>query len=272
DELKTFTCKSCKEKFQVEREYKKEKNQQDINQDLDNFNQGLNDYVENQKDNAEGNLDLSDFVNLEELYCNKNAFSHLDITKCNNLRILNCSNNHYLDCNNNLITDLNISNLPIINSVNCYANKLTNFQVNNCPQLECLYFSNNLLINFDFTSLNPEKVTTLHLGNNKFAEQDLSCFSQFAKLVSLSIGDNCFVGSLEPLKKCTKLRVLEFVNNDINGVLEHLPHSIEAICCSTKEETKEEVKEIEQLLRESDNFMLIDNAEGHGKLYIRKEE
>ncbi|CAI2189537.1 10682_t:CDS:2, partial [Funneliformis geosporum] len=34
-----------------------EKNQQDINQDLANFNQGLNDYVENQKDNA-GNSNL----------------------------------------------------------------------------------------------------------------------------------------------------------------------------------------------------------------------
>ncbi|CAI2185954.1 15962_t:CDS:2 [Funneliformis geosporum] len=42
------------------------KNQQDINQDLDNFNQGLNDYVENQKDNSQQQQLLFEIMQLEQ--------------------------------------------------------------------------------------------------------------------------------------------------------------------------------------------------------------
>jgi len=40
--------------------------------------------------NLEGPLDLSDFVNLEELNCSRNKITSLDIRKCSNLVFLSC--------------------------------------------------------------------------------------------------------------------------------------------------------------------------------------
>src|SRR3954452_2275495 len=43
--------------------------------------------------NLQGNLDLSDFVNLEELSCGNNKLTALNLDKCLKLKIINCEDN-----------------------------------------------------------------------------------------------------------------------------------------------------------------------------------
>ncbi|CAJ0635376.1 4698_t:CDS:2 [Entrophospora sp. SA101] len=47
--------------------------------------------------NLIGNLDLTDFVNLEELYCHVNQLTSLNLTNCQQLKKLDCSSNKLKD-------------------------------------------------------------------------------------------------------------------------------------------------------------------------------
>ena len=113
----------------------------------------------------EGNLDLSDFINLRELDCVSNKLTSLNLIKCQQLEKINCSSN--------LLTKLVINNNCQITSLSCAFNGLTVLDVSNCQQLTSLNCFYNLL-----TSLTlPADLTSLKflcLSNNNFPFQDLS--------------------------------------------------------------------------------------------------
>jgi len=95
-----------------------------------------------------GCLNLGDFINLEELYCNNNSLEKLIINGCNKLKIL--------DCSNNLLTsfDFNSLNSKTLTIFNISKNELqpqdlTFFQ--SFTSLKVLIISNNPF----FGSLKP---------------------------------------------------------------------------------------------------------------------
>ncbi|KLL03087.1 MAG: hypothetical protein MRECE_18c016 [Mycoplasmataceae bacterium CE_OT135] len=109
-----------------------------------------------------GNLDLSDFINLEELNCGSNKLTTLNLTNCQQLKILNCEYNKLTDLklpssteqltwwlsisNNNLSGDLSIFshlvNLKVlwIDNNNHFTGSLKSLQ--NLTKLEILSISN----------------------------------------------------------------------------------------------------------------------------------
>jgi len=164
----------------------------------------------------EGELDLSDFINLETLNCSFNQLTNLNLSSCQKLKVF--------DCGFNKLTNLDLSNLTQLESIECYDNYLTSF---------------------DYSSLNPNKLTHLNITGNKLPEQDLTVFTRFINLETLWIGasdediqqgfgNNHFFGSLEPLKNLVKLKSLEISNTDINDGVEYLPKSSKEIEYSTK--------------------------------------
>ncbi|KLL04388.1 MAG: hypothetical protein MRERV_24c009 [Mycoplasmataceae bacterium RV_VA103A] len=185
--------------------------------------------------NLEGNLELGDFVNLEKLNCASNHITELKFNNCSNLQVVNC----------------------------CY-NKLTNLNLTNCYSLNELYCANNFLTKLDFLNdLSADKLEMLNLDDNNFSEQDLSVFNGFAKLRFLGIGSNNkekiekniynrFVGSLEPLKSLTNLKVLHINNTDIEEGVEYLPQNLEKIYCRRQQRPEAKVGQIEKLLKNMD--------------------
>ncbi|CAG8495025.1 25214_t:CDS:10 [Racocetra persica] len=183
----------------------------------------------------EGELDLSDFVNLENLYCDKNQLTGLNISGCYKLKHLICN-----------------------------YNKLTNLNIKNCPEIVVLMCGINYLTNLDFLDhLNSDKLQGLFLIDNDFPRNDLTPFSRFVNLFILAIGNsdskeraekgifNRFYGSLEPLQNMSKLEHLIIPNTDIDSGLEYLPNSVEKLFCQVHQEVSPDrrVKAIGQELR-----------------------
>ncbi|MCE8163182.1 MAG: serine/threonine-protein kinase [Candidatus Moeniiplasma glomeromycotorum] len=157
--------------------------------------------------NLERELDLSDFKNLEELWCSNNRLTDLNLSGCNKLKKVGFSHN-----------------------------QLVNFDFNNLNQLEEIWCYNNLLTQITYPS-SSEKLTHLSIGNNNLSKQDLSILIQFKNLEELWIGNddkskidkgiyNFFIGSLENLKNLNKLKLLDISNTDIDSGVEYLPESL----------------------------------------------
>ena len=117
---------------------------------------------------------LAIFTALEQLYCNRNQLTELDISKNANLQILYCFSNQlteldvsnskdleWLGCDWNQLTELNVSNNINLSILSCAFNQLTELDVSkniNLIQLDCS--SNNL------TELDISQNTKLEWLNN----------------------------------------------------------------------------------------------------------
>ncbi|CAG8835943.1 26187_t:CDS:2, partial [Racocetra persica] len=100
-------------------------------------------YIRHQ--DLEGDLNLSDFVNLEKLDCSHNQITHLEITDCTNLKKLDCSNNQLtnLDLTNNKkleILDIRINNFSKKQDLT-FLSHLVNLEIG---QGTCNYFTGSL--------------------------------------------------------------------------------------------------------------------------------
>jgi hypothetical protein len=166
-----------------------------------------------------GNLDLSDFVNLEKLY-----FAH------------------------NQITELDLSNCYKLVELHCFNNKLREIKFTSLPNLQVFYAWNNYLTKLNWDGLNPKILTKLSLSNNNFAKQNLSFIASFVNLTEIYLGNdaperiekgikNRFVGSLESLKELTKLEILQVEGLDVvemNDASSILPNVKKIICWDEK--------------------------------------
>jgi len=139
-----------------------------------------------------------------------------------------------------------LSDFENLTDLNCSYNQLNELNLTGLTKLENLSFNDNLIERFEFSLLNPEKLTSLDLRNNNLSEQskkdiDISIFSKLTKLKQLLIGNdnkekieenkyNHFVGSLNSLKGLTDLESLHISNADINqGNVEDLPEKLSIV-------------------------------------------
>ncbi|CAI2169567.1 13093_t:CDS:10 [Funneliformis geosporum] len=228
----------------------------------------------------EGELDLSDFVNLTVLNCQGNKLTNLNISKNFNLTRLRCYNNGLtnldtsnnkklieLQCCNNQLKELNVINNTELTTLICYDNKLTNLSYIGCEKLKILNCHNNYLTNLDYSSLPTEQLFHLDIRNNNLFEQDLSVFSRVINLKRLYIGNNDeakiqqdiynrFVGSLKSLVKLTKLERLDINNTNVDDGLEYLPNTVQELRCSIEERPDSKVKRIKEQLRPCNGYFL----------------
>ena len=142
---------------------------------------------------------------LEELNCNDNRLTVLDVTALSNLRILNCYNNlltelivkglsslRLLNCHSNQLTRLDASDLPSLRELNCTYNLLAELNISGTANLRILECSYNQLTELDVSGLSGLQM--LGCGGNKLTEldvtgmynlQELACQSN--RLVSLDV-------------------------------------------------------------------------------------
>ncbi|MCE8163174.1 MAG: protein kinase [Candidatus Moeniiplasma glomeromycotorum] len=161
----------------------------------------------------EGDLDLSDFFELRELY----SFD-------------------------NKLTSLNLSNCLQLEKITCSYNRLTNLDVINCLNLTLLSCENNLLNNVTLP-INSINLKKLNLRDNNFSVQDLSFLVPYINLEELRLGNdywykreinrsiyNKFTGSLDYLSSMKQLKILDISDTDISEVnIDKLPKSLEKI-------------------------------------------
>ncbi|WNE41206.1 MAG: Serine/threonine-protein kinase PknD [Mycoplasmataceae bacterium] len=192
-----------------------------------------------------GSLDLSNFVNLEELNCSGNQLTILILSFNSKLKRIECSSNQlteldlnscsfleHLDCSNNQLKELIISLNDKLISIDCSRNQLKNLILPISNGIEKIDAWNNLLNSFDFFKLNSQKITHLNLQNNDFKTIEVTVFSKLVNLEVLSIENyieerikqniyNRFIGSLEDLQNLTKLKYLNIDNTDIDKGLKN---------------------------------------------------
>jgi len=190
-----------------------------------------------------GSLDLSDFVNLEELNCSDNKLTSLDVSRLDKLRFLSCC-----------------------------RNGLTNLKLNNCSNITHLGAFENNLTKVDFSALDSEKVIIIDFSSNYFLSSDLSIFSCLVNLETLLLHATSFSGSLGSLQNLTKLKALSIADTDIDEGLEYLPTSVENIYCNVKNTRikeqlspyaiNEQQSEYNLKAWRKDNQRLIDQIEG----------
>ncbi|KLL04506.1 MAG: hypothetical protein MRERV_20c031 [Mycoplasmataceae bacterium RV_VA103A] len=145
-----------------------------------------------------GDLDLSNFPNLEKL-----------------------------DCSKNLITSLNLANCPNLTELKCWENELTEINFPSSPlKLKTFYAWTNHLTEIDWKTFNPESLINVSISNNNLQTQSIEIFNQFPNLEELYVGNdnkerlekkikNRFIGSLKTLKDLDKLEKLQIEGTDI---------------------------------------------------------
>jgi len=158
----------------------------------------------------EGNLNLSDFINLKELICCCNKLTSLDLSNCSQLEKIDVH-----DCLlNNLTLPTNPNNL-----------KELNLSDNNFPP-------QNLSFLTPYTNLK-----LLHLENTYRIRIKISRDLY-----------NRFTGSLDHLSGMEKLAELNISNTDINIGLEYLPDSLKHFYCLADYRPDAECQNILRLL------------------------
>lgn len=150
------------------------------------------------------------FINLEELYCNDNDITSLDVSNNKKLTKLHCYNNE--------LSSLCLLNNPELTQLRCYSNYLSSLDVSynpklvelscNSNQLTSLVVSNNRML----TSLNcsSNKLTSLDVSKSVYLEQ-LFCYSN--RLTSLNVSNNTMLGNLTCYSN--QLTSLDLSNNTL---------------------------------------------------------
>ncbi|KLL02682.1 MAG: hypothetical protein MRECE_53c001 [Mycoplasmataceae bacterium CE_OT135] len=185
--------------------------------------------------NLTGNLDLRDFVNLEDL-----------------------------NCANNQLTSLILTNLGKLWRFDCNDNKLTDLQLTGCSKLKELHVYANKIEKFDFFVLNSRSVTRIHFSDNPLTKIDgnLNIFKEFINLEELGISKTSFGGSLESLRNNFKLWRLDISDTDINSGLEYLPDSLENFNCSADERKEAKCQTIYNLFANDQGKVVATDYDG----------
>lgn len=155
-------------------------------------------------------LDVSNNLNLTQLFCNDNALTTLNISQNTQLNILWCDNNQLstlnvdnnpnllsLTCTENLINSLNLLNNAALNTFICSNNQLSNLDVSQNPQLRIFRCNANQITAIDVSkNLN---LTEFNCSNNQISEidvnsnfslQSLLCSTNMLRTLDLSANTN----------------------------------------------------------------------------------
>ena len=159
-----------------------------------------------------GELDLSEFPNLEKL-----------------------------DCSYNEITFLNLSKCPKLTELKCWDNQLKEIKFPTSQlKLKTFYAWNNYLTEIDWNIFNHENLVKISISNNNLRKQNIEVFSNFTSLKELYIGNdsekrleegkyNRFYGYLKSLKNLTELKKLQIEVTRIKEDFEHLSGDFQII-------------------------------------------
>lgn len=134
------------------------------------------------------------FVNLNELDCDDNQLSSLDLTPFKKLESLSCHHNKLtelnlkenialtnLECSDNKIEKLDLANNVNLTYIDCNDNQISSLNITACSALKYLFCSNNSLTELD-VSKNAKLKELVCKGNNlnyldTTANTELSTFS-----------------------------------------------------------------------------------------------
>ncbi|MBU2926980.1 T9SS type A sorting domain-containing protein [Winogradskyella psychrotolerans] len=127
---------------------------------------------------------IEDFVALEELDCNTNQLTSIDIQNNNAL--------YFLNVNYNLISTLDVSNNVLLTSLSFMSNQISNIDLSNNEALINLFCNNNNLTTIDLS--NNLELKFLWCATNDLTNLDLSNHSllthirlQYNELTSLNV-------------------------------------------------------------------------------------
>jgi len=145
---------------------------------------------------ATGIFDLTGieaFTALDNLHCNNNQLTSLDVS--NNTALT------YLDCSYNLLTSLDVSNNTALTHLYCSYNLLTSLDVNGATSLTTLDCNDNNLTNLDVStnlllkdlSCNKNQLTNLDVSTNTLLEV-LHCNEN--QLTNLDVSTNTLLEEL----------------------------------------------------------------------------
>lgn len=185
---------------------------------------------------------IESFVNVEQLYCDNNDISSLDVSKLTKLRVLNFErnnltsinliNNNKLEnfkCGSNQFGALDVSELINLKILNCYNNQLTDLNVSNNSLLEFLSCSKNNLLTLSVDA-NPElknlyvefnELTTLDISNNPkmswlFCHANPDLETLFLK--NGSILNQLKIAQIDNLKYiCADEAEFDFIQNELDA-------------------------------------------------------
>ncbi|MCF8360577.1 MAG: hypothetical protein K9H26_17620, partial [Prolixibacteraceae bacterium] len=186
-------------------------------------------------------LDFSNNILLEVLYCGDNPASTINISNNPELRLLNfkegqiteidLSNNTKLEklyCRKNNLTQLDVSNNPELFRLFCEENQLNTLNVSNNPKLEQLRAFQNNLTSIDLSSC--MLLADIQLYNNKITAID---FSYNTKLNYISVSYNQLIEI--DVSNCPKLENLGFEGNSVSAIDVSNCPKLESLTCSKNE-------------------------------------
>jgi len=161
-------------------------------------------YLNIQAERLEGDLDLSDFINLEEINCTSNQITSLGVSRNAKLKGIYCNRNNF--------TSLGfLKNLP-------KPEKLIGLHIKN-NNLNSTLKDLRDLVNLEQLTVGTDIHSRLKQDPYDYSSQ---IYGQF---------DHIY-GSLKPLRNMNKLWYLEISNTDIDNGLEYLPDSLKTFWCS----------------------------------------
>jgi Leucine-rich repeat (LRR) protein len=196
------------------------------------------------KSNIANLTGIEDFSALEELMCNENLLTTLDLSKniylnrleCNSNQLTNLNNSNNLlirslECTNNKLTSMNISQNVFLANLNCSSNQITNLSTTNNVLLSSLYMGNNKVsaldlsknVNLMYITCHNNLLTSLDISNNKKG-QYVNCNNNKLTYLNLKNGNstplyvNLDLANYKnnPDLKCIQVNDIKFANANWN--------------------------------------------------------
>ncbi|GAB1856344.1 hypothetical protein MHTCC0001_11790 [Flavobacteriaceae bacterium MHTCC 0001] len=195
-------------------------------------------------------LDVSNMVNLEALYCGSNYFLTNDDT--NTVGLLNTTgtiNLRNLFCANNNLADLNITLHTNLQQLDCSNNKLMVLDIsanNNLVEVNC---DNNQISNFIGFTVNNASLTHLSCTNNELSTLPVDRCIALTHLDCRSNALNTLI-----ITSNVSLEVIDFSDNEITDVDFSANTNLIAVSGSNNQLT--EVNDLSSTVLES---LIIDN-------------
>ncbi len=137
---------------------------------------------------------IGHFASLEELKCQSNQLTSLNLSGLSNLVTLYCADNQltslnfdgligleYLDCGFNPLTSLDVSQLTSLKTLYCYSNQLTTLDVSQLTSLKTLYCYSNQLTSLDVSQLT--NLTRLECYGNQLSALDITPLTGLTTLI-----------------------------------------------------------------------------------------
>lgn len=175
--------------------------------------------------NGVGDFDLSNNINLKELYCGSNGMSSIDVTANINLETLNTSDNSFttVDVSSNtklkklnlsgaIINSLNLGSITTLKELNVSNNRLTSLNLSNLLNLTDL----NCATNYNLSLTGFSALTNLKKLNCN--DTDLESLDLSTNLLLESLSINNVSGFDVDLSNNTKLTSFSATNSDLSSL------------------------------------------------------